>query len=98
MSEAAQKTAVETGKPETFAAKGFGAKSSTSGLSAFSFKRRAPLADDVQIEILYCGVCHSDLHLSRDEWKDGNAGCVSGCAWARNRRSRGEGRAECEEV
>jgi uncharacterized zinc-type alcohol dehydrogenase-like protein len=69
MSEAAQKTAVETGKPETFAAQGFGAKSATSGLSAFSFKRRAPFADDVQIEILHCGVCHSDLHLSRDEWK-----------------------------
>ena len=70
MSEAAQKTAVETQKPETFAAKAYAAKSATSGLSPFDFKRRVPLADDVQIEILYCGVCHSDLHLSRNEWKD----------------------------
>jgi uncharacterized zinc-type alcohol dehydrogenase-like protein len=70
MSEAAQKTAVETQKPETFAAKAYAAKSATSGLSPYSFERRKPLADDVQIEILYCGVCHSDLHYSRDEWRD----------------------------
>jgi uncharacterized zinc-type alcohol dehydrogenase-like protein len=31
-------------------------------------QRRAPRAQDVQIEILYCGVCHSDLHQVRDEW------------------------------
>src|SRR5438445_5703782 len=70
MSEAGQKTAVETQKPETFAAKAYAARSATSGLAPFSFERRKPLADDVQIEILFCGVCHSDLHLSRDEWKD----------------------------
>ncbi len=70
MSEAAQKTALETQKPETFAAKAYAAKSATSGLSPFRFERRVPLADDVQIEILYCGVCHSDLHYSRDEWRD----------------------------
>jgi uncharacterized zinc-type alcohol dehydrogenase-like protein len=70
MSETAQQTAVKTQKTETFAAKAYAAKSPTSGLSPFSFQRRAPLADDVQIEILYCGVCHSDLHLTRNEWKD----------------------------
>ncbi len=70
MSEAAQKTAVETNKPETFAAKAYAAKSATSGLSPYSFQRRKPLADDVQIEILYCGVCHSDLHYTRNEWSD----------------------------
>ncbi|HEY2819989.1 MAG TPA: NAD(P)-dependent alcohol dehydrogenase, partial [Candidatus Acidoferrum sp.] len=69
MSEAAQKIAVQISKPETFAAKAFAAKSATSRMSAYSFQRRVPLADDVQIEILYCGVCHSDLHLTRDEWK-----------------------------
>src|SRR6201992_95697 len=68
MSEAAQ--AVKSQKPETFAAKAYAAKSATSGLSPYSFQRRKPLADDVQIEILYCGVCHSDLHFSRNEWKD----------------------------
>ncbi|MCB5190404.1 NAD(P)-dependent alcohol dehydrogenase [Methylobacillus arboreus] len=39
-----------------------------SSLSPFSFERRNVGADDVQIEILFCGVCHSDLHQARDEW------------------------------
>lgn len=33
-----------------------------------SFERRSPRADDVAIEILYCGVCHSDIHQARNEW------------------------------
>jgi uncharacterized zinc-type alcohol dehydrogenase-like protein len=37
-------------------------------LSPFQFERREPGPHDVQIEILFCGVCHSDLHLVRDEW------------------------------
>ncbi len=69
MSEAAQKT-VEAPKVASYPAKGYAAKSATSGLSPFSFQRRSPQPNDVQIEILYCGVCHSDLHLSRDEWKE----------------------------
>jgi uncharacterized zinc-type alcohol dehydrogenase-like protein len=40
-----------------------------SGLAASSIKRRSPRAQDVQIEILYCGVCHSDLHQVRNEWE-----------------------------
>jgi uncharacterized zinc-type alcohol dehydrogenase-like protein len=32
------------------------------------FERRSPRADDVAIEILYCGVCHSDIHQARNEW------------------------------
>ena len=51
-------------------AKAFGAKSATSGLSATSIQRRTPGPQDVQIEILYCGVCHSDLHQVRNEWKE----------------------------
>jgi alcohol dehydrogenase (NADP+) len=69
MSEAAQKTA-EAPKVASYPAKGYAARSATSGLSPFSFQRRAPQPNDVQIDILYCGVCHSDLHLTRDEWKD----------------------------
>src|SRR5271163_103971 len=69
MTEAAQKTAVESQKPETFAAKGFAARSAKSGLAPYSFHRRSPRPQDVQIEILYCGVCHSDLHQTRDEWQ-----------------------------
>ena len=69
MSDTALKTAKEAQKPGTFAAKGFAAQSPTSGLGPFSFERRTPRAEDVHIEILYCGVCHSDLHQTRDEWE-----------------------------
>jgi len=47
---------------------GYAAHSSTSPLQPFSFERRDPGPKDVQIEILYCGVCHSDLHTARNEW------------------------------
>lgn len=49
-------------------AKGYAAKSAKAPLEPFSFERREPGARDVQIEILYCGVCHSDIHQARDEW------------------------------
>jgi uncharacterized zinc-type alcohol dehydrogenase-like protein len=67
MTDAAQQPAKDTQKPTTFAAKGFAARSAKSGLSSYSFERRSPRPEDIQIEILYCGVCHSDLHQSRDE-------------------------------
>ncbi|CAN5893571.1 NAD(P)-dependent alcohol dehydrogenase [soil metagenome] len=41
---------------------------STAKLAPFSIDRRAPGKHDVQIEILYCGVCHSDIHQARNEW------------------------------
>jgi uncharacterized zinc-type alcohol dehydrogenase-like protein len=48
--------------------KGYAAKSAGSALAPFHFERRDPGPHDVQFDILYCGVCHSDLHLVRDEW------------------------------
>jgi len=48
--------------------KGYAAHSSTSPLQPFTFHRRDPGPHDVQIEILYCGVCHSDVHSARNEW------------------------------
>jgi uncharacterized zinc-type alcohol dehydrogenase-like protein len=48
--------------------KAFAAQSATSPLGPMSIQRREPLATDVEIEILYCGVCHSDLHFARNEW------------------------------
>jgi uncharacterized zinc-type alcohol dehydrogenase-like protein len=48
--------------------KAYAAQSAESPLSPFSLERRTPTARDVHIEILYCGVCHSDLHLARNEW------------------------------
>src|SRR5579885_2959368 len=50
-------------------AKGYAAKSETSPLEPFAFERRMPGSQDVQIEILYCGICHSDLHMARNEWQ-----------------------------
>jgi uncharacterized zinc-type alcohol dehydrogenase-like protein len=52
----------------TYAAKAYAAISANSGMAPGSIVRRAPGPQDVQIEILYCGVCHSDLHMIRDEW------------------------------
>lgn len=56
--------------PQTYAAKAYAAQSSTAGLAPFTVRRRDPQPADIQIEILYCGVCHSDLHLVRNEWKN----------------------------
>jgi uncharacterized zinc-type alcohol dehydrogenase-like protein len=53
---------------KTFPAKVYSARSATSPLAPGSIQRRAPRPQDVQIEILYCGVCHSDLHQVRNEW------------------------------
>jgi uncharacterized zinc-type alcohol dehydrogenase-like protein len=47
---------------------GYAALGPTTPLAPFEFERREPGPTDVQLEILYCGVCHSDLHLVRDEW------------------------------
>src|SRR5690606_9835548 len=46
----------------------YAARDARSPLAPFEFERRDPGPSDVQIEILYCGVCHSDLHQARDEW------------------------------
>ena len=48
--------------------KGFAAQDAQSALAPFSFSREEPLATDIAIDILYCGVCHSDLHMARNEW------------------------------
>jgi alcohol dehydrogenase (NADP+) len=48
--------------------KAYAAQSATDSLGPFSFQRRDVRAHDVQIEILYCGVCHSDIHQARNEW------------------------------
>jgi uncharacterized zinc-type alcohol dehydrogenase-like protein len=53
------------------ASKGYAALDSKSSLAPFNFTRRELLPSDILIEILYCGVCHSDLHMIRNEW--GNA-------------------------
>ena len=51
--------------------KGYAAQTSRSDLAPWNFERREPGPHDVQIEILYCGVCHSDLHQIRNDWFEG---------------------------
>ena len=51
-----------------YSTKAFSTASATTPLSATTIERRTPGASDVQIQILYCGVCHSDLHYARNEW------------------------------
>ena len=64
----AEKNAV--GAAKAYPAKAYAAQSATSGLAAATIRRREPKATDVQIEILFCGVCHSDLHQARNEWEN----------------------------
>lgn len=48
--------------------KAYAAQSATSPLAPWTLERRKPKPHDVEMEILYCGVCHSDLHFARNEW------------------------------
>jgi len=49
---------------------GYAATAATSPLAPLKFERRDPTPRDVQIQILFCGVCHSDLHTVRNEWQN----------------------------
>lgn len=48
--------------------KAYGAQAAEAPLKNFTIERRELSPDDVQIEILYCGICHSDLHAARNDW------------------------------
>lgn len=48
--------------------KAYGAQAANQPLAPLSIDRREPGADDVEIKILYCGICHSDIHTARNEW------------------------------
>ena len=62
----------------TTTANGFAAQSPDTPLAPFSFERRAPGKTDVAIDILFCGVCHSDLHTAKGEWEGTLYPCVPG--------------------
>src|SRR5437763_7202810 len=57
-------------QPTTYNAKAYSAASATSPLASTKIKRRDPSERDLQIEILFCGICHSDLHSVRNEWSE----------------------------
>jgi len=60
------------------ASRAYAAQSATSPLAPHTINRREPTPTDVDIEILYCGICHSDLHQVRNEWKNTVYPCVPG--------------------
>lgn len=53
-----------------YKAKAYSAASATSPLAQTTISRRDPSEHDVQMEILFCGICHSDLHAARNEWSE----------------------------
>ena len=61
-----------------FTCTGYAAEDPTKPLLPYTFNRRDPGPEDVAIEILYCGVCHSDLHTVRGEWPGTLYPCVPG--------------------
>ena len=76
--EATQTTAEGATLVATKNVKAFGTAAANADLSPLNIQRRKPTAHDVEIEILYCGVCHSDLHTARNEWHGTIYPCVPG--------------------
>lgn len=58
--------------------KSYAAKAATAELEPFEFPRRKTSANDIRIEIEFCGLCHSDIHTARNEWKNTSYPCVPG--------------------
>ena len=58
--------------------KAYGVQASDANLKELNIERRQITADDVQIEIEYCGVCHSDIHQVRNDWKNSKYPVVPG--------------------
>jgi uncharacterized zinc-type alcohol dehydrogenase-like protein len=56
----------------------YAAQSASAPLAPHTIRRREPTADDVAIDILFCGVCHSDMHQTRNEWRNTVYPCVPG--------------------
>jgi len=69
---------VGVGSHPMLSTKGYATHGATESLTPFSFDRRDPKATDVQIEILFCGVCHTDIHFARNEWGGTTYPCVPG--------------------
>lgn len=76
--EAVKTTAEGATKIATSNVKAFGTEAADADLKQMNIQRRRPLLHDVEIEILYCGVCHSDLHTARNEWHGTSYPCVPG--------------------
>jgi alcohol dehydrogenase (NADP+) len=76
--EATKNKSVNVTQLNTKEVKAFGAQAADSRIGHLKIQRRKPTPHDVEIEILYCGVCHSDLHTARNEWHGTIYPCVPG--------------------
>src|SRR5437764_7437507 len=76
--EAVRATAEESIPIKAKEVKAFGTEAAEAQLQQLNIRRRKPTPHDVEIEILYCGVCHSDLHTVRNEWHGTVYPCVPG--------------------
>jgi uncharacterized zinc-type alcohol dehydrogenase-like protein len=76
--EAIRTTAEGATKVATKNVKAFGTAASDADLKQINIQRRKTTTHDVEVEILYCGVCHSDLHTARNEWHGTIYPCVPG--------------------
>ena len=47
---------------------GYAAQSADTPVAPWEFERRVPRPDDVMVDVLYCGVCHTDIHSARNDW------------------------------
>jgi alcohol dehydrogenase (NADP+) len=64
--------------PESTTCRGYAAADARSPLAPHAFTRRALRDEDVRIDIRYCGVCHSDLHQARNDWRNTVYPCIPG--------------------
>lgn len=76
--EAVRTTAEGATTIRTKQIKAFGTEAANAPLNQLNIRRRKPTPHDVEIDILYCGVCHSDLHTARNEWHGTIYSCVPG--------------------
>ena len=71
----------QTGVPvgnDPFSAQAYGATSATSPLGPLHIQRRAVGPNDVLLDVLYCGICHTNIHYVRNEWGSDRYPCVTG--------------------
>lgn len=76
--EATRTTAEGAGIMKSKEVKAFGTEAADAALAGLNIRRRYPTPHDVEIDILFCGVCHSDLHTARNEWHGTIYPCVPG--------------------
>jgi uncharacterized zinc-type alcohol dehydrogenase-like protein len=73
-----ERAAAAPDAPLVIPTRAYGTSASNKPLGPMQIRRREPRARDIQIEILYCGICHSDIHTARNEWQNTIYPCVPG--------------------